>query len=341
MVSEVANEPIHVVVAMDFSDEIMAQLRAVSPRLKVERHFPHVPESAWANAEIIYTLNKLPDPAQAPRLRWVQFHTAGLDHVAKEPIMQAQDVEVTTTSGIHATYTAEYCLMMMMAFVYKLPAMLRYQAKAEWPAKPHEIFTPAGLRGQTLGIAGYGTIGRELARMADALGMTVLASKRNVMQPAAEDEYAEPGTGDPEGNIPARIYPTEALASMASQCDFLVVILPLTSATRHAVNETVLKAMKKSAVLINVARGAVVDEAALISALAAGQIAGAALDVFEEEPLPSTSPLWNLDNVIISPHVAGHSNRYHQKAAMVFAENLQRYLDRKPLLNRLDRKRGY
>lgn len=341
MINDSVNEPINVVVAMDFSDDIMEQIRGVSSRLHVERHFTNVADSVWEEAEVLYTLNKLPDPAQAPRLRWIQFQTAGLDHVAKVPIIEAEDVEVTTASGIHAPHMAEYCLMLMLAFAYKLPLMLNYQAKAEWPEKPHDIFKPIGLRGQTLGIVGYGSIGRELARQADALGMIVVASKHNVMQPAAEDEYAEPGTGDPEGNIPTRIYPPEALASMVSLCDFLVVTIPLNSKTRHMVNESVFAAMKKTAVLVNVARGAVVDEAALISALAAGQIAGAGLDVFEEEPLPTTSPLWNLDNVIISPHISGNHIRYHQKAAALFIENLRRYLDNQPLLNRLDRKRGY
>jgi phosphoglycerate dehydrogenase-like enzyme len=128
---------------------------------------------------------------------------------------------------------------------------------------------------------------------------------------------------------------------MASECDFLVVTAPLTEDTRHSVNEEVLRAMKRSAVLVNVARGAVVDEDALISALAAGTIAGAALDVFEEEPLPATSPLWNLENVILSPHISGNSTRYSEKAAALFAENLERYLNKRPLLNRLERKRCY
>ncbi|MCS7071128.1 MAG: hypothetical protein NZM00_06455, partial [Anaerolinea sp.] len=167
------------------------------------------------------------------------------------------------------------------------------------------------------------------------------AVKRDVKNPADRESYREPGTGDPEGEIPARIYPPEALASLAAECDFLVVTAPLTAKSRHLVNEVVLRAMKKTAVLINVARGPVVDEAALITALSSGRIAGAALDVFEEEPLPPGSPLWNLDNVIISPHVAGNSQRYHEKAAAVFAENLTRYLEKRPLLNRVRRELGY
>jgi phosphoglycerate dehydrogenase-like enzyme len=336
-----SNAPIRVIVAMDFSDEIMNQLRAVSPRLQIERHHPNVPESAWTETEVLYTVAHFPDPTQAPRLRWIQMHSAGIDHALKEPIMEAEDVDVTTTNGIHAVQIAEFSLMMMMAFNYKLLGMLDLQRKAEWPENPRKVFEPHELREQVLGIVGYGAIGRELARQANALGMTVLASKRDVKHPADHSIYTEPGTGDPDGVIPARFYPSEALASMAAECDFLVVATPLTNATRRLVSEAVLKAMKKTAVLINIARGDVVDEAALISALAAQKIGGAALDVFSEEPLPKTSPFWNLDNVIISPHVSGNSTRYHEKAAALFAENLTRYIENRPLLNRVDRKWGY
>lgn len=335
------NEPIHVVVAMDFSDTLMAQLKDVSPQLRVERFFPNVPDKAWADAEILYTSSIFPDPAQAPRLRWIQLHTAGVNHALKEPLMSAEDVEVTTASGIHAAAMTEFCLGMMLAFNYKLPTMLDLKRKAEWAKDRHKTFAPVTLRGQTLGIVGYGAVGRELARAADQLGMKVLAIKRDVMRPADHESYAEPGTGDPEGDIPLRLYPPEALASMAHECDFLVVIVPLTAKTTHLVNEDVLKAMKKTAVLINVARGAVVDEDALISALAAERIGGAALDVFEEEPLPPTSPLWNFDNVIISPHVAGNTANYHERAAALFMANLERYVDNRPLLNRFRREHGY
>jgi len=338
---DAANDLIRVVVAMDFSDEIIEQLRSISPRLHIERQFPNVPDSVWEDTEVLYTLTRFPEPAQAPRLRWIQLHFAGMDNALKQPIVQAEDVEVTTSSGIHAVQMAEFSLAMILAFNYKLPLLLQLQAKAEWPKNNGDLFNPRELRGQTLGIVGYGSIARELARQADALGMTVLATKRDVMHPAEEDQYLEPGTGDASGDIPTRLYPSQALISMAPECDFLVVTAPLTESTRHSVNEQVLRAMKRSAVLVNVARGAVVDEDALISALAAGTIAGAALDVFEEEPLPTTSPLWNLENVILSPHISGNSTRYQEKAAALFAENLERYINNRPLLNRLERKRGY
>ena len=171
--------------------------------------------------------------------------------------------------------------------------------------------------------------------------MTVLASKRDISNTAERNAFALPDIGDPGGDIPDRIYPAATIASMAKDSDYLVVTAPLTEATEHLIDDEVLNAMKETAVLINVARGAVVDEKALITALSSGQIAGAALDVFEEEPLPSASPLWNLDNVIITPHLSGFTRDYHDKAALVFKENLRRYLDNRPLLNQMDRTRGY
>lgn len=339
--SDTTQDTIHVVVAMDFSDDILTRLREVSPRLRIERHYPEVPESVWASAEVLYTLRHFPEPAQAPLLRWIQLHSAGVEHALARPIVRAEDVEVTSASGIHATQIAQYSLMMMLAFNYRLLKMVELKQKIEWPQRAHEVFNPHNLRGQTLGIVGYGSIGRELARLAEAIGMTVLATKRDPMHPAEEDEYTEEGTGDPSGEIPERLYPGEALASMARECDYLVVTLPLTEKTRHTVNTRVLEAMKSSAVLVNIGRGGVVDEAALINALAAKHIRGAALDVFEEEPLPATSPLWNLDNVIISPHISGNISDYNERGAALFIENLRRYLSKQPLLNKVKREAGY
>ena len=335
------DEPIRVVVAMDFSDEIMEQLRGISPRLQIERHFPRVPDSTYATAEILYTSGNLPEPEQVPHLRWIQLHHAGANHILESPIGQAEDVEITTASGVHATPIAEYCLAMMLSFAYRLPEFRRLQDQAKWPDDSFGSTVTHTLRGQTLGIVGYGSIGRELARLANSLGMEIVAIKRDLKQLAFEEKYVETGLGDAASEIPNRLYPPEALASMVSICDFVALTLPLTDETRHLVNEDMLSAMKKTAVLINISRGAIIDEAALISALAAQKIAGAGLDVFEEEPLPSTSPLWAMDNVIITPHISGNTARYHERTAALFAENLQRYLDNEPLLNLVDREHGY
>ena len=335
------SDTINVVVAMNFSDAIINRLREVSPRLHIERHYPTVPDKVWATVDILFATNTFPTSELAPNLRWIQLYSAGINHAASQPILSADNVEVTTASGIHATPMSEFSLAMMLAFAYKLPKILEFQAQVKWVADRDTVFAPTPLRGQTLGIVGYGNIGRELARAADALGMTILATKRDVMHPADDNSYHEAGTGDPDGEIPARLYPSQALASMARECDFLVVTTPLTDATHHMVDAVVLKAMKKTAVLVNVARGAVVDEAALIAALQEHRIGGAALDVFEQEPLPADSPLWKLDNVILSAHISGSVIDYDERAAILFAENLQRYLDGQPLLNRVNRERGY
>ena len=341
-----SNETINVLVNVDFNDTIMNDIRAVSPRLHVERHFPKLPDKLWATADVLYSTGKLPDPELTPRLRWIQLHSAGIDHLRDQPLLSSDQLTVTTSSGIHAVQMSEYCLGMMLALNLKLPTMMKYKARGEWMSRSpdssdaHDLYNPHELRGQTLGIAGYGSIGRELAPMASALGMTVLATKRDLMH-LRDDDYTEPGTGDPTGDIPDRLYPAEALGSMARDCDFLVSTLPLTDATRHQINAGVLAQMKPTAMLINVGRGGVIDEKALIEALSSGKLAGAALDVFEQEPLPPESPLWGLENVIISPHVSGASVNYHNKAANLFIENLHRFLEGQPLMNVVNQARGY
>jgi phosphoglycerate dehydrogenase-like enzyme len=172
------------------------------------------------------------------------------------------------------------------------------------------------------------------------VGATVLAAKRDVMHPE-DSGYTIPGLGDPGGDLFNRLYPFQALRSMLKDCDFVVVAAPLTGETRGMFGAGELAAMKPAAYLINLARGGVVDQAALTQALQEKRIAGAALDVFAEEPLPASSPLWKLSNVIISPHIGGMSVHYNQRAVDLFAENLKRYLSSTPLLNQFDLQRGY
>jgi phosphoglycerate dehydrogenase-like enzyme len=264
-----------------------------------------------------------------------------MDGALKHPIVQAEDVVITSTSGMHAQQLANYTWLMILAFNFDLPQWVIDKSNAEWP-KGRQFQPPVDIDNQTVGIVGYGSIGREIARLAQAFGMRVLASKRDIKNPAQSDtEYMPAGIGDPEGDIPERIYPGEAIATMAAESDYLAVTLPYTDSTHHIINERVFNSMKENAVIINVGRGGVIDEKAMITALSSGQIRGAGLDVFEEEPLPSTSPLWNLDNVLISPHVGGATTLYNEKAAAIFTENLRRYLENRPLLNALQRDTGY
>jgi phosphoglycerate dehydrogenase-like enzyme len=341
-----SSDSIPVLVTVQMEDEILDSFRDVSDRIEILYHpvrqARDVPDDIWARTNVLYTLDVVPEPAQAPKLRWIHTHSAGIERLLDQSIFQTEGVLLTTSSGIHAATMAEYVFMMMLAFGHRLLTMIEYKANASWPTEhKFSIFMPQQLRGSTVGIVGYGSIGREIARLAHAFGMEVLAVKRDVRHPDDPDGYNLPGAGDPEGIYFHRLYPPEALISMARVSDFVVLTVPLTESTRLMVGADVFEAMKSTAYLINVGRGGVVDEAALLHALQTGQIAGAATDVFEAEPLPADSPLWKLPNLIISPHIAGNTADYNEKAAALFIENLQRYLARKDLLNLVDRTRGY
>lgn len=341
-----STDSIRVLLTVRLSDDQLEALRDVSERVELLVHpaadARDVPDEMWAAAHVLYTTDVVPEPEQAPHLRWIHTHWAGVERLLDQPILQTEDVLLTTSSGIHAPNMAEYAFMMMLAFGHRLLTMQAHQRDRNWPAGgDRRMFLPQPLRGSTVGIVGYGSIGREIARVAQVFGMEVLAVKRDVRQPVEHDCYVLPGCGDPEGVYFHRLYPPEALTSMVRDCDFVVVIVPLTESTRGMVSAAVFEAMKPEAVLINLSRGGVVDEEALLQALEQGQIAGAASDVFASEPLPDDSPLWTAPNLIISPHVAGMMPDYNEKAAALFVENLRRYLARKDLLNLVDRTRGY
>jgi phosphoglycerate dehydrogenase-like enzyme len=332
-------EQVRVVVAADFDETLIDRIGAVSPRLDVMGHRKGGPLEVVAAAEVLLVQGWMPRPDQAPDLRWLQLMSAGADHAMKRPLVADTDVVVTTASGIHASPIGEYCMAMILAFAYEVPRFLDLQARREWLAPDRAV--PRTLRGQTIGIVGYGSIGRELARLAAGFGMRVVAVKRDPSTMVDDDGFTMPGTGDPTGAIPASVHRPEELAAVVAECDVVVSTLPGTPATKHLVDAAVLRSMKPTAVLVNIGRGAVIDEAALVDVMAEGRIAGAALDVFEEEPLPSESPLWSMPNVVVTPHVSGNSDRYDEMVTDVFVENLARYLDGRPLLNVLDRRRGY
>lgn len=336
-------DTVNVLIAYAFPQHLVERLLAISPRLAITVHevradddFPEVIQET----EVLYTFRALPKPDQAPSLRWVQLHTAGVEMIFSHPLYTQTDILFTTVSGIHAINMAEYVMAQILAFAHRLSFMLEDQAQRTWPAKRWQRYVPDELYGRTIGIVGYGSVGRQIARLASTFGMTVLAVKRNAKDPT-DSGYTLPGIGDPEGDIPDRIYPPQALKSFLAECDYVVLTVPLTEETHHLINAETLAAMKENAVLVNVARGAVVDEAALTEALNKGQLAGAALDVFEEEPLPEESPLWTMPNVILSPHVSGFTPYYSERAADVFGENLRRYVAGQTLINLTERSRGY
>lgn len=339
-----AESDVNVLITVPFPDAMIERIRAVSPRLHVTvspaREGEEIPDEILQEAEVLYTARALPDPSRAPELRWVQFHYAGIDHVIEHPLIRSDSVRVTTLSGAAVTQMAEFALMAMLALGRHLLLMIADKQAMRWAEDRFERFSPLELRDSTVGIVGYGSIGREISRLCRAFDADVLAVKRDLMH-LEQDHYVEEGRGDPGAELVNRIYPPEAVASMASLCDFVVITVPLTPETRGMIGAKVFKEMKGTSYLIDMSRGGVVDHGALIEALQEGRIAGAALDVYPVEPLPDSSPLWSMDNVILSPHVAGASPRYYEKAADLFATNLRRYLAEQPLLNLFDPDRGY
>ncbi len=337
-------DPIHVLSTMAFPDDFLAKLQAVSPCLQIVQHpaasADDVPDDLWRTVDVLYTGACFPAPELAARLRWVQLDTSGVDHVRTTPLW-ATDVDITTLNGVAPSNMAEFALMMMLNMGHHLRLLVHHQLDRYWPTPTErwDWFMPSELRGATVGVVGYGSIGREIGRVCHALGMRVLAMRRSGNRQRDTYRIADlEGSLDPE---PDRTYTPDRLAEMLPACDYVVLIVPHTAETTNMIDEAAFRAMKPSAVLINIARGGVVDEAAMIRALQEGRIAGAALDVFEEEPLPADNPLWGMENVIISPHVAGFTPHYHDRVFGVFSQNLTRFLEGRPLLNRVDREAGY
>jgi phosphoglycerate dehydrogenase-like enzyme len=333
--------PLHVLVTLPFTDAQLDRLRAVSPRLVVAR--ADAATADYRRTNVLYAVAPPRDLAQAPDLRWVQVHMAGVNTLYDHPLYAQTELPIATASGVHAATIAEYAITVMLALAHRVPRMVEWKAKGGWPTDLDRwpLFVPSEVRGATLGIIGYGSIGRELARIAkSAFAMTVLACKRDPRR-RADDGYALPGTGDPDGRLPDAWFGPDAVLALLARADVVVMCAPLTRETERMIDARALAAMKPSAYVINVGRGASVDEVALARALSEGRIAGAAIDVFSEEPPPPGHPLYDAPNVIVSPHVSGFLPSYDDKCTDLFAENLRRYLRGDPLLNQVDRARGY
>lgn len=320
-----------------------ARIRAVSPQIDLHIHptrdFKTVPETLLDSLEVLYTMYSLPDEDQVPNLRWIQAHTSGIDQFLGHPLLETR-VALTTMSGTSAPQMAEFILMCLLALGHRLPQIMHSTPAEQWAEGRFSRFEPRELLDSTVGILGYGSIGRELARLCRALGATILATKRDLKH-IVDNGYTLEGHGDPGADLPNRLYPPEATRSMVALCDYVVIALPLTSKTKGMVNADVIKAMKPGSLIIDVSRGSIVDHGALIEALNSGHLAGAALDVYPIEPLPESSPLWEMKNVILSPHLAGTTPQYFSRAVDLFIHNLGHYLADRPLLNRYDPALGY
>jgi phosphoglycerate dehydrogenase-like enzyme len=260
------------------------------------------------------------------RLRWIHSGAAGVASLL-HPELSGSGVVLTNSAGIHGPPMAETVLALLLHFARGLDLAVRAQRRGAWETAGFER-TDSGIRelaGATLGIVGYGGVGRAVARRAAALGMRVLAVRRH----PEPDDVAEILAGD------------DALHRLLAASDFLVLTVPSTAATRGLIGAAELARLPNGAVLVNVARGDVVAEDALADALRSGRLRGAGLDVFSVEPLPAESPLWQLDNVLVLPHVSATTPRYWERETELILDNLQRYLSGSGLRNTVDIEAGY
>jgi phosphoglycerate dehydrogenase-like enzyme len=341
-----------VVLASYFEEEHVRRIREVDERLRVLYREDLVPPPRWegdhvgpedwrrtpegdeellamlAEAEVLFDfprgyvrdLTKL-----APELRWVQGSMAGAGEPARKAGLLETEVVVTTASGVYSVALAEFALAATLSHAKNLEGLRRNKEERSWREGPTDT-----LEGKTLCVVGMGSIGRAVAGRARPFGMRIVGVKRAVREDDVAWRHAD------------ELYATDSLHDALGEADYVVVTLPHTPQTERLLDAAAVAAMKPGAYFVNVGRGKVVEEAALIEALERGHLSGAALDVFEEEPLPRESPLWDLPNVIISPHstdnVPGLTNRL---LADLFCENLRRYLAGEPLINVLDKKLLY
>jgi len=239
--------------------------------------------------------------------------------------------EVVLTNGrdVHGPVVAEHVMALIFGLAKNLHLAARFQQKREWGQEPvwDAIPHPRLIAGATLGLVGLGSIGRPVAKHASALGMRVIATRQN------------PEKGKADGV--EQVFPSSQLDQLLAQSDYVVLAAPITANTEHLIGAEQLSQMKPDACLINVGRGQLVDEIALAQALRERKIGGAALDVFEKEPLPADSPFWDMENVLITPHTAGLAEKLWEREYALFSENLRRYVDHQPLLALVDKQKGY
>lgn len=341
-----------VVIASYLEEEHVARIGEVDRRLRVLYREELVPPPRWsgdhagppgwrrpetgeeeflamlAEAEVLYDFPRghVKDLVRvAPKLRWVQASMAGAGEIAEKAGLQNSGVIVTTASGVYSDPLAEFVMMALLAHVKDLDRLQRDKAVKRW----REAHTDT-LRGKSLCIVGMGNIGRAVAERARPFGMRVVGVKRTVREDDVAWGYAD------------GLYATRDLRLALREADYVVVTLPGTLETRRFLDAEAISTMKQGTYFVNVGRGQVVDEEALIEALKSGHLSGAALDVFEEEPLPEESPLWDLENVIVSPHSTDNVPVLtNELQAGLFRDNLRRYLDGEPLVNELDKKLLY
>ena len=310
-----------IVLCPPVSEALCEQVRRTAPGAEVAMAAMDEAHSVVGDADVIFGMYSEEIIRAARRVKWIQTTSAGMDMLLDIPGVREGRFRLSNASGLHALQVAEHAWALTSALFRGLQQSIRNQLSHEWKGVPIR-----DLYGATAGIVGFGGIGRRYARLARGFEMRILALD---VQQSERPNYVE------------ALWGTDRLEDVLSASDVVFIACPYTPQTERLIDERAFRLMKNSAFLINTARGPIVDEAALADALESGEIAGAGLDVFETEPLPETSPLWELENVIITTHSAGASNFRPQRTVDFFCENLRRFMAGVPLLNETDRNVGY
>lgn len=282
----------------------------------------------------------------ASKLRWIHATAAGVSQLMA-PELAASDVLLTNSRTVQGPVVAEHVIAALFALAKRLPSAFQHQARHHWAQKTmwEEQPRPREVAGATLGLVGFGTIARETARRALALGMRVLAVREHPelgTSPGREVASSGPNSAVPQfGNPAVEILGLDSLDDLLSRSDYVVLTAPETPRTAGLMSAARIARMRPGGCLINVSRGSLLDEPALVAALREGRIAGAALDVFQTEPLPLDSPLWDAPNLLLTPHTAAVVDGLWERHYALIAENLRRFLAGRPLLNLVDKRKGY
>ena len=345
------NENLNILITFHLAPELIEKVQAADPKVEITYEPGLLGKLRYPNDQHGAPVNRTPEEEQrwlghlsraeiifgylnaqyasriqelAPNLRWIQSPSAGIGQAAKRTGLTETDITLTTSSGMHATPLAEFCLMAMLMHTKDYAYLAREKENHHWART-----STTELRTKTLAVIGLGRVGREVARLGSCLGMRVIGTKRHT-------EGVDPASVNVE-----ELHPWTDLHPMLGQADYVVLICPHTEETQGLIGEAELAAMKEGSVLINIARGTIVDEPALIRALQTGHLGGLASDVFWKEPLPPESPFWDMPNVIISPHSASTADTENAKLTDIFVDNIHRYLEGKPMRNLLDKKALY
>ncbi|MRX44759.1 D-2-hydroxyacid dehydrogenase [Agromyces kandeliae] len=323
-------------------EEWFGELRRRLPDVEIHRASVDRPPEpdVLARVDFLHTSEWFPDRADAPALRCIQLDTSGVDHVRSTSLWDTT-IPITTLGGIAPVPMAEYAMMAILELAHRMPLIERHRAERSWPSNAERLanLTPVDLPGATVGVVGYGRIGREISRLAGAFGMNVLGVSRSGRAGAGGDKF---DTGrSTAGEDRAELFPVSELDEVLRRSDVLVVVVPLTESTRGLIGAGQLDQLRPGSFVVNIARGGIVDEAALLDRLRDGRVGGVALDVFDDEPLPPDSPWWSESGALITPHVAGLAPQYHAQTLDLVVENLTRLAEDRPLVNEVDRVAGY